>query len=103
MQIGLLRVVSYASLFRYTLNAFLQIQYKNRDDGCGLAGTPDYQAAVQQLGPTEAGRQYCKSILTNNDMTFTVPYCVLGLFVLLIIFHVGSYLALARLRLKTRA
>ena len=61
------------------------------------------QAAAQQLGPAEAGRRACQSILDNNDMYFSVPYCVLGLFVLLILFHVGSYLALARLRLKTRA
>jgi hypothetical protein len=61
------------------------------------------QAAAQQLGPAEAGRRACQSILDNNDMYFSVPYCVLGLFVLLIIFHVGSYLALARLRIKTRA
>lgn len=42
-QIGFLRVLSYASLYRYTLNAFVQLQYRGRDDGCGLADDPQYQ------------------------------------------------------------
>ena len=43
MQIGFLRVISYASPYRYALNAFVQLQYRDRDDGCGLTDTPEYQ------------------------------------------------------------
>ena len=42
-QIGFLRVISYASPYRYTLNAFVQLQYRDRDDGCGLTTDPAYQ------------------------------------------------------------
>ena len=63
------------------------------------------QARMQQSGqtPQQAGRAACQSIIDNNDMTFSVPYCVLGMSVLLLIYHAGSYLALVRLRMKTRA
>ena len=49
-QIGFLRVLSYASLYRYTLNAFVQLQYRGRDDGCGLADDPQYQVGRNAPG-----------------------------------------------------
>ncbi len=36
LQIAFLRWVSYASFFRYTINAFISLQYAARDDGCGV-------------------------------------------------------------------
>ena len=75
----------------------------NAKNGADPSGT--VQAAIHQGGqtPAQAGRAACQSIIDNNDMTFSAPYCVLGLSVLLIIYHAGSYLALVRLRMKTRA
>ncbi len=48
MQIGLLRGVSYVSYFRYTINAFVSLQYAQRDDGCGVMPviTPQERAAA---------------------------------------------------------
>ena len=48
MQIGLLRGLSYISYFRYTINAFVSLQYAQRDDGCGVMPviTPQERAAA---------------------------------------------------------
>lgn len=48
LQVALLRGVSYISFFRYTLGAFIRLQYAERDDGCGLmpAVTPQQQQAM---------------------------------------------------------
>lgn len=58
LQIGLLRGVSYVSFFRYTINAFISLQYAARDDGCGVMPdvTPQQRqaaaAAVQVSAPS---------------------------------------------------
>ena len=43
MQVGFLHGISFVSFFRYTINAFIRLQYAERDDGCGLmpAVTPE--------------------------------------------------------------
>ena len=40
--------MSYLSFFRYTINAFISLQYAARDDGCGVMPviTPQQQQAA---------------------------------------------------------
>ena len=36
LQVGVLKGISFISFFRYTINAFVNLQYAERDDGCGV-------------------------------------------------------------------
>ena len=56
MQVGFLHGISFVSFFRYTINAFIRLQYAERDDGCGLlpAVAPEQVCAThtQSIHPT---------------------------------------------------
>ena len=104
LQVGFFRGISYIAFFRYTVAAFLNLQYGDRDDGCGLlpgAQPPGAQLPAARLaGAGQAkqptGRQACDSILDDTDMRLSVGGCIGGLLVLLTLLHVASFLALAR-------
>ncbi|BDA40680.1 ABC transporter G family member 22 [Coccomyxa sp. Obi] len=98
--VGFLKVVSYATFFRYTVNAFLHLQYAERDDGCGLTPTlTPQQAAAVASGHAAAppnGRQACDGVLSAADMQLSLGGCIGGLVVLLFLLHCASFAALAR-------
>lgn len=99
MQIAPLRWLSYGSVFRYTVDAFVQIQYSQRDDGCGVmpAVTPQMEAgarAGQVTLPT--GRSSCDAVLVSSDQQLSLASCFGGLLVLLFVMHVASFWALTR-------
>lgn len=94
-------MVSYSTFFRFTVNAFVQLQYSHRDDGCGLvppALAPTQAAAVDagRAPPLPTGRQLCDGILSSTDMQLSVGGCIGGLLVLLLLLHCVSFAALAR-------
>lgn len=102
---GFLKVVSYATFFRYTINAFVNLQYAERDDGCGLAPhlSPQEMAAIaaSRGAPLPSGRQLCDGILSSTDMQLSLAGCFGGLIVLLFLLHCASFAALARYTRRT--
>ncbi len=98
-QIAPLRWLSYGSMYRYTVDAFAQLQYAQRDDGCGVLPsiTPEMRAAAragQASLPT--GRSACDGVLVGADQQLSLASCFGGLLVLLCLMHAASFWALSR-------
>ena len=69
MQIGFLHGISFVSFFRYTINAFISLQYAARDDGCGLMPA----VAPEQQQGAAAATQVCTTHAHNVHHTGFLP------------------------------
>ena len=72
MQVGFLHGISFVSFFRYTINAFIRLQYAERDDGCGLLPA----VAPEQVRTTHAQRIHPTGFDQNGDTVSLWRHCL---------------------------
>ena len=87
-QVGFMRFISYGTFFRYTVDAFVYLQYADRDDGCGMISSEQWAALAKggRSAQLAAGRQACAEILTSQAsccrFLYVCPVCLLMLLLL---------------------
>ena len=72
MQVGFLHGISFVSFFRYTINAFIRLQYAERDDGCGLLPA----VAPEQVCTTHTQSIHPTGFDQNSDTVSLWRHCL---------------------------